>query len=410
MSSFLGLVSYYRDYIKGCSSIAELLQEMVQLTPSEYPKEPSDKQKAAFAQLCDALTDEDCVLIKPDFNKPFILQTDASNYGLGAVLTQRDTKGKERVISYASRTLLKAKRKWHTHELEALAALWGYEHFRPYLIGRKFLLETDHHLLQWLRNERRPGRLERWVLRLAEYDFDIRHRPGKDNGNEDGPSCNPIEYDPDDEEKLRENSEALRAEPFSFHVCEHHRRRRAWQKNKLDEKKETEQLQAFFLLDAALMAQQENPAEVFRLESDFFRRVFREAQREDPWCKEILKVIESPVENGDRDPETPLETKWRKVYALNRDGILVCKQAWLKNRETKELYLVCKGWTPTEADAHLSSRDQHCKGLVRTPVEGREDLHVPKGEKKCIPLKIRSRWPATANKLYSEELSHGQEG
>jgi predicted aspartyl protease len=257
MASFLGLVSYYRDYIKGCSSIAEPLQEMAKLVPSEYPKEPSDKQKEAFRKLCDALINEDCVLIKPGFTKPFILQTDASNYGLGAVLTQRDANGKERVISYASRTLLKAERKWHTHELEALAAIWGCEHFRPYLIGRKFLLETDHHSLQWLRDQRRPGRLERWVLRLAEYDFDVKHRPGKDNGNaeSDGPLRNPVEYDPEDEEKLNNLSEALPAEPFSFYVREYHRHQREWKRKELNEIKENERLKAFYLLDAALVAQ-----------------------------------------------------------------------------------------------------------------------------------------------------------
>jgi hypothetical protein len=76
------------------------------------------------------------------------------------------------------------------------------------------------------------------------------------------------------------------------------------------------------------------------LESDFFRRVFREAQRLDPWCGEIIKVIEARVDPNDCEKEIPLEVKWRKVFALNKDGILIRKQAWLKNRETKELFVV----------------------------------------------------------------------
>jgi hypothetical protein len=143
MASFLGLVSYYRDFVKRCSTICEPLNLISKLSSKEYPKEPTKEQLDAFNDLKVQLTSEDNVLIRPDFEKMFYLQTDASEYGLSAILTQKDDQGRDRVVSYASRTLLKPERKWHSHELEALAAIWGCEHFRPYLVGRKFSNNRD---------------------------------------------------------------------------------------------------------------------------------------------------------------------------------------------------------------------------------------------------------------------------
>jgi hypothetical protein len=129
MASFLGLVSYYRDFVPRCSTVCEPLSVISRLTPSEYPSKPTVEHLEAFQTLKDALTREDAVLMRPDFSKEFILQTDASGYGISAILSQKDDDQRERVISYASRTLLKAERKWHSHEHKALAVIWGCEHF-----------------------------------------------------------------------------------------------------------------------------------------------------------------------------------------------------------------------------------------------------------------------------------------
>ena len=163
MASFLGLVSYYRDFVKRCSDICEPLNLISKLSSKEYPKEPTKEQLDAFNDLKGQLTSEDNVLIRPDFEKMFYLQTDASEYGLSAILTQKDDQGRDRVVSYASRTLVKPERKWHSHELEALAAIWGCEHFRPYLAGRKFKLQTDNSSITWLLKQVKPGRLQRCV-------------------------------------------------------------------------------------------------------------------------------------------------------------------------------------------------------------------------------------------------------
>ena len=124
------------------------------------------------------------ILCHPDFNEAFIVQTDASDEGLGAVLCQR-IDGVEKVIKYLSRALQPCEKKWATREKEALAILWACEELRPYIIGNKFIVETDHQSLQWLRTVKSPARQCRWAIRLNEFDFEIRYRKGKSNANAD---------------------------------------------------------------------------------------------------------------------------------------------------------------------------------------------------------------------------------
>ena len=117
-----------------------------------------------------------------------MLQTDASDKGLGAVLTQFDNSGKEHVISYASRSLSDREKNYSATEKEALAIVFAVEHFRVYLLGRRFSLVTDHSALQWLHSVEPNGRLARWIMILQEYSFTIQHRAGIAHGNADGRS------------------------------------------------------------------------------------------------------------------------------------------------------------------------------------------------------------------------------
>ena len=111
---------------------------------------------------------------------------DASDTGIGAVLSQQDDEGRERVIAYGSRVLSKAERRYCVTRWELLAVVMFTRQYHPYLMGRRFLLRTDYGSLTWLRNFREPeGQLARWLERLEELEFDIVHRQGKKHTNAD---------------------------------------------------------------------------------------------------------------------------------------------------------------------------------------------------------------------------------
>jgi hypothetical protein len=126
------------------------------------------------------------ILQYPDFSLPFILYTDASGTGLGAVLAQKINK-KDHVIAYASRSMSKSERNYSITDQECLAVVWGIQHFHHYLISQSFTVVTDHSALKWLQTCKIPnsGRRARWIMHLQSYKFDIQHRPGKSNTNAD---------------------------------------------------------------------------------------------------------------------------------------------------------------------------------------------------------------------------------
>ena len=119
----------------------------------------------------------------PDPSKTFVLQTDASDFGVGAVLSQGED---ERPIAYYSRKLLDGERRYSVVEKECLAVVLGIKAFNVYLAGKPFVLQTDHKALRWLHNFRdKNSRLTRWSLALQPYAFTVEHRKGSENGNAD---------------------------------------------------------------------------------------------------------------------------------------------------------------------------------------------------------------------------------
>ena len=194
----MGLFSYYRRFVKGFSKIAKPLHELLK---KEKGFEWGEKQQKAFEELKKKLI-EYPILSYPNYEKEFILITDASGEGLGAVLSQYNDEGKETVIAYASRGLKPAEKNYPITEQECLAIVWAIEYFHKYLIRKKFTIITDHSALKTLKTSKIPktGRRARWMMEIQQYDFEIKHRAGKENGNADALSR--IKYKK--EEKLEE--------------------------------------------------------------------------------------------------------------------------------------------------------------------------------------------------------------
>jgi len=114
------------------------------------------------------------------------LDTDASDTGMGAVLSQQQS-GVEKVIAYASRTMNCAEKKYETTRKELLAVVYGLKQYRQYLFGRHFIIRTDRAALSWLRRTPEPmPQLARWLTFIEQYDYEVVHRPGAKHGNADG--------------------------------------------------------------------------------------------------------------------------------------------------------------------------------------------------------------------------------
>ena len=140
---------------------------------------------AAFEKLKSLLCSAP-VVQAPNFEKQFIVQTDASERGVGAVLSQLDESGADHPVAYFSRKLLPREERYSTVEKECLAVKLGIKAFRVYLLGKPFVVQTDHRALQWLdRVKESNARLTRWNLSLQPYQFKLAYRPGSQNGNAD---------------------------------------------------------------------------------------------------------------------------------------------------------------------------------------------------------------------------------
>ena len=184
---FLGLLSYYRRFIRNCSQIAKPLYQLIERSKPFCWTVECDQ---AFQRLREQLTTPP-VWVFPDFSREFLLDTDASDQGIGGVLSQIQSDGQERVVVYASRLLSKSERRYCITCKELLAVVVFLHHFRQYLLGRKFILRTDHSFLVWLHNFKEPeGQLAWWLERL-EFQFEVVHRKGKAHCNADALSRMP---------------------------------------------------------------------------------------------------------------------------------------------------------------------------------------------------------------------------
>lgn len=182
IKTYLGLLGYYRKFIPNFAKLTKPMTSClkkgnkVDINHSDY--------RTSFEHSKELLINAP-ILQYPDFNKQFTLTTDASNYAIGAVLSQ-NYEGKDLPIAYASRTLNEHEINYSTTEKELLGIVWSTKYFRPYLYGTKFLIHTDHRPLVWLMSLKDPNsKLMRWKIKLDEYNFEISYKKGTLNNNAD---------------------------------------------------------------------------------------------------------------------------------------------------------------------------------------------------------------------------------
>lgn len=224
IKSFLGVTGYYRKFVKDYSKVAFPLIKYLKKNSKINQNDPN--YISAFEKLKNLIS-EHPILKYPNFNKKFEIYTDASNFALGAVLTQEG-----HPICYASRTLSNHEINYSTTEKELLAIVWGTRYFRPYLYGREFNLHTDHQPLKWLQSKNTGKdinpRLQRWLIQLGEYDAKINYIKGKENKiadflsriNIDNSEINVLERNEDDEVNIEDLNDNESMEISTVHSQE----------------------------------------------------------------------------------------------------------------------------------------------------------------------------------------------
>lgn len=270
VQQFLGICGYYRRFIPDYTTISKPLTA---LTKKNVSFEWTEECQQAFKKLKGYLLSYP-LLRHPDFQKPFAIYTDASAYGVGAILKQLDDEGKEVVVSYASRMLSKPERNYSATERECLAIIFAVKKFRPYLYGTKFSVVTDHCALCWLMKIANPnGRLTRWSLCLQDFEFDVIYKSGRKHLDADALSRNPAGTCPAEESSSPN----------------------------------------YFMVDAQQSEETEVPLFVMTAEEV---DAVRQLQREESWSKQIIDHIEDPQASHPRNIK-----RAARCYSMN-DGLL----------------------------------------------------------------------------------------
>jgi hypothetical protein len=219
IKSFLGLLNYYRRFVDNFAKIAKPLTALLK---KDVIFKRSDKCEEAFSELKRVLTSPP-LLVYPDWEKGnFNLMTDASQFAIGAVLSQGEVP-RDKSIAYASRTLNQAEVNYSVIQKELLAIVWAVKYFRPYLYGRKFNIITDHRPLTYLFSVKDvSSQLMRWRLQLAEYDYIITYRAGLEHANADCLSrIHTIQDVINEEESFEEFLIAEKTPIFNSKIMEH---------------------------------------------------------------------------------------------------------------------------------------------------------------------------------------------
>ena len=194
--AFCGLSGHYRRFIRNFACIARTLYDLLGDEVKMGPVTLTPEAEEAVQILKEKITSAP-VLVFPDFNKPFLLETDASKEGLGAVLSQKQDDGCYHPVAFGSRTLTQSEKNYHSSKLEFLALKWSVtEHFKEYLAYAPFTVRTDNNPLTYvLTTPNLDATGHRWVGALASYEFSLEYQKGSDNAAADALSRVPIRHD-----------------------------------------------------------------------------------------------------------------------------------------------------------------------------------------------------------------------
>lgn len=176
IQQFMGLINYFREFVPMISTVAEPL---TRLSHAKNVEELwSDEQDKSFNALKEILHSS-MLLHYPDFTKEFFVASDASQYGISAVLFQRDDKGRDKYISFVSNALSPSQRRWSATRRELYGVLMAFRRFHQYIWGRRFTLHTDHKALTYMHTQRDCNHMMlNWFEEILTYDFDAVHIPG----------------------------------------------------------------------------------------------------------------------------------------------------------------------------------------------------------------------------------------
>ena len=302
LKSFLSLLSYYRKFYEFFADACSILMD---LNKEKVPFIWTPEHTKVFEKLRDKLTSSD-ILAWPDWTRAFRLQCDASDYAIGAVLSQVDENNVERPVAFISRRLSARECNFDVREKECLAFVWSLLKFRPYLIHRHFDAWTDHKSLKWLDNHQASGRLARWKLICSEFAYTLHYRKGSKNGNADAMSRIPLRAQdpPDSLVDTRETAE----------VCV---------VGVEDEKKDFEEKSDFW-----------NPPRSAIVELPSLSEM-REAQRKDPLLSRVIRFLEK---KGPKVPEVEELLRGVGAYELESgSGLLMW---YKKNRPNMDRRIV----------------------------------------------------------------------
>ena len=196
VQSFLGFANFYRRFIKDYSGIARPLTELTKKTGKEWSWNP--EAETAFQELKKRFTTAP-ILAHFDASRPIIIETDASDFAIGAVLSQRDNEKRLHPVAFHSRKFQPAEINYDIHDKELLAIVDAFKQWRRYCEGAEHLIQvfTDHHNLEYFTTTKVLNRRQaRWAEKLASIDFRIHYRPGTQNGKPDALSRR-TEYRPE---------------------------------------------------------------------------------------------------------------------------------------------------------------------------------------------------------------------